>query len=84
MAQGTPVFCGIDDIVEIRTITEKHGIWLHIEGNSLNSLATLSDAAPDLALNEVASADSVTCRVGSTFGFSYDPVVVSRLKSPAS
>nr|XP_022319864.1 putative pyridoxal-dependent decarboxylase domain-containing protein 2 isoform X1 [Crassostrea virginica] len=62
---GSPHLGSVDDLQELRKICINHKIWLHVEGNNLALLATVS--VPN-AVEPATSGDSMTLRLGKWIG----------------
>ncbi|XP_048764504.2 putative pyridoxal-dependent decarboxylase domain-containing protein 2 isoform X2 [Ostrea edulis] len=62
---GSPHLGSVDDLYELRKICKNHKIWLHVEGNNLAILATVSVPS---AVEPATSGDSMTLRLGKWIG----------------
>eukprot|EP00105_Crassostrea_gigas_P024846 XP_011445238.1 PREDICTED: putative pyridoxal-dependent decarboxylase domain-containing protein 2 isoform X3 [Crassostrea gigas] len=62
---GSPHLGSVDHLDELRKICKNHKIWLHVEGNNLALLATVS--IPN-SVEPATSGDSMTLRLGKWIG----------------
>ncbi|XP_061167999.1 putative pyridoxal-dependent decarboxylase domain-containing protein 2 isoform X2 [Saccostrea echinata] len=62
---GSPHLGSVDNLQELRKICKDHKIWLHVEGNNLAILATVSVPT---AVEPATSGDSMTLRLGKWIG----------------
>ncbi|KAL5018348.1 hypothetical protein ScPMuIL_004070 [Solemya velum] len=62
---GTPVLGHVDTLHRLQELCKKHTIWLHVEGNSLATLAMISVPTP---VQPAKSGDSMTISLGRWLG----------------